>query len=187
MYLKACRLICNLFCHIPQTKTFLSFPRWGDLIHKDSERIDLMAGSSVCLLSPWRGVSSLHRASLPAVRRASQREGCLERREPDQRAGSSVEWSVFTLTSRMCKSPACLHMYTPPLGPRMILCSAARVIFSKPRCGCHKIHTFHHLQRRHSLSPSVTFRCSEKNWAMSTGLGDVWPGLRSAASSHHST
>lgn len=126
-----------------------------------------MAGSSVCLLSPWRGVSSLHRASLPAVRRASQREGCLERREPDQRAGSSIEWSVFTLTSRMCKSPACLHMYTPPLGPRMILCSAARVIFSKPRCGCHKIHMFHHLHHRHSLSPSVTFPGALRR----TGLG----------------
>ena len=134
-----------------------------------------MAGSSVCPLSPWRGVSSLHRASLPAVRHASQREGCLERREPYQRAGSSVEWGVFTLTSGMCKSPACLHMYTLPLGPRIILGSAARVIFSKPRCGCHKIHGFHHLHHCHSLNPSVALWCSE-NWARARGWVMSGPG-----------
>ena len=55
MYLKACRLICKSFCHIPQTKTLLSFHMGGP--HSQGLRKDLFDGwiSSLSSFSMERG------------------------------------------------------------------------------------------------------------------------------------
>lgn len=146
-----------------------------------------MAGSPVCPLSLCRGVSSLHRASLPAGGQGLS-EGRLcgeERTRPE--SGTFCGGECFhSLSQARTVSCLSLHVHSALQPLNYILFGCQSDLFKSQTWLSQNTHP-PPPPPSSQLRSFIGFLGSEKNWTGCTGLGNVWPRLLSAAPSHHST